>query len=380
MRSIKSIIFYWFLLNVGSVLLVLTISLYFLSERLIEGFILQDHIRIVEHLSANIQNQFKDKLRALDVVAVDFEKNDLSILEAKKLLEQLFHFQRSFTAAHVYEPDGKFLFNVRRSDIKQYRTEKNIFEISYVDKEFFETFKLSIKNKRPYLSKLYKSTRGFTYQTYFLPLIQNGAVKYVLSGAISPQSSDLSTVTHGFSLSDNNFISFYSKEIGFFNSSQLPKSLQQPLLKNIDLPTDNKPFTFEYRVENTKYYMLARFLPEVNAWILMGIHPKILNQKLNTVYKYLLIFIVFISLIGFTFSYFLGRRLASPVDAAIDVLKQYHIGNFKAKLKHTNRDDFLFLAQLINRFGDKLEKDQILGMYWSNEDELRKIKAGEKIE
>lgn len=380
MRSIKFIIFSWFLLNVGSVLVLLTLSLYFLSERLVENFVLQDHIRIVDHLSTNIQAQIKEKLRALDVVAKDYEEGNQGLNGTKENLKNLFHFQRSFTAAHVYNVDGKFLFNVRRSDIPEYKAEQNIFEISYVDQEYFEAFKKSHQEKKPYMSKLYKTRRGFAYQTYFLPLVKNGKVDYVLSVAVSTQGGDLANVVHDLSMSNNNFISFYSKEAGFFNSFQLPESLKDDLLKQENLTEDAAPTTFEHVVDGVPYYLLARFLPDVNTWMVFGINPKTVNQKLNTIYKYLIIFIVFVALIGFLFAYQLGKRLAAPLDSIIAVLKQYHIGNFKAKVAYKSNDDFMFLAQLINKLGNKLEKDQVLGLYWSNEEELRKIKAGEKIE
>ena len=131
--------------------------------------------------------------------------------------------------------------------------------------------------------------------------------------------------------------------------------------------------------DGSEFILFASLIPNAGIWFVSGINRQLLMGKEKIVLKYLALILVFGFTLSFVFSNFLGRFFSKPFDQITYALKQLQLGNLSYRIPYNKNNEFGYLCHLINVLAEKILKDRIIGNFWSNKEELKKIKRGDKL-
>ena len=343
------------------------VATFFLAQKWLQDILVQDHVRILHFAAKNIDHNLQDSLDRLTRLS--------RLSNTKDRLETFLESESLFRSIHVYDPLGKLLLHARRSDQNAYQPEKNIHDLP--NTQMIRTFEAAVRKGQPQLSPLVLTSRGALYQVYFVPILDSkGRVVQILSGAVFPQISKLENFLTGMQMADENWLLLDTGPRGGLIPRRQVDLIQH--LEGIRQGGTSLDQVHSLKWAGEEYLVLQEKIGDTGYRLVWGVSQKQAQKKLQTVLKYVLVFFSLCALLSFWVSSLLSRRASRPVDLSVEALEQYHLGNFSKRIREESRE-FRNLYHLINKLGEKLEKDQALGEFWTNEDELEKIKKGEPI-
>lgn len=371
-QTIRSIIFNWFFLGILIFFLVLSVGAFFLSKRMISQMVSKDSERISLFVAQNVRSQIKSELHALDRIVARQHKSELNLHKLQKDILQLLDHTQFFTAIHIYKINGDLISHHRRNDVPKYNPDQNIQNTR--EQNVYGIMKEAVEKKVPLLTEIKITRSKFAYQVYFIPIVdQSNEVKTVVSAAFSPKFDSLNRIIEGLNLSSSNFVFLSEPNLGVFayHGPHLSESIQQNLMSSA--------LQKSFRLGDSEYKIYTAKIPELNYSVSFGVDMAEVSEKQKTVVKYLFALLLISLLISVRISSVIGKRLSIPFERLIESLKQIHLGNFNHRINYPKKDEIGYLCHLLDQCAEKLERDRCLGMYWTNDQELQKIKEGRDI-
>jgi len=351
---------------------------YYFAHKLIYDFALQDHQRMIGFLSANIEANLQQHLRELDELAKRKEIVSLNKAEATEELEAYLSFVNLYTSIHLYSKNGDLLLAVKRDSMPEYKPKSNIHD--QADKSLALLLDQVLKEGKALISDISRARSGLLYQIYAAP-VRNaaGEVVSILMGGFSPVVTNFDFLTEGLEFDNKNFVSLYAKQVQVLAVSGGDQITQEIEAVSAEAAAVNAGSNEITKINHKDFIILAKYLPTLRYWLVYGLNRSVLKAKEEVVLHYLFLLFCVCSLFCFAFSSFLGRRISKPFELLVKGFKQLHLGAFEYRINYNKKDEMGYLCHLFNRQMDKIQKDKILGEFWTNEEELEKIKNGENI-
>lgn len=351
---------------------------YYFAHKLIYDFALQDHQRMIGFLSANIEANLQQHLQELNELAQHKDIANLNRTKAVSEIENYLGFANLYTSIHLYAKNGDLLLAVKRDSMPEYKPKKNIHE--QADKSLAHLLDQVLKENKSLISDISRARSGLLYQVYAVPVKNKaGEVTSVIMGGFSPVVTNFDFLTEGLEFDDKNFVSLYAKQVQVLAVSggdQITQEVENISAEAALVNAGSKEIT---EIKHKDFIVLAKYLPTLRYWLVYGLNRSVLRAKEEVVLHYLFLLFCVCSLFCFAFSNFLGRRISKPFELLVNGFKQLHLGAFEYRINYNKKDEMGYLCHLFNRQMDKIQKDKTLGEFWTNEEELEKIKNGENI-
>ena len=350
------------------------------SRQVIRDFSIRDHKKLTRFLANNIESNFTQHLQQLDQLSKRITLEELSPAQAKLRLQAFLDFENIFWSIHYYQPKGDLLFAVKRAENADYKPESNIYNVP--DQPIKDLFRRVLREKRKRLSPIIKTKEGFIYQAYFVPVLnQQGDVTGMMGGAISPTLSRYDYLTKGLNLSKENFFALVGQEAGVISSEGIfeDEALMERLNGDFFSHPEAGIQMKIWQKEGQDFLVFYQFIPSLKYWLIFGLADQLIESKVRGILRWT--FLAFIALFVFCLivANFLGTRLSAPISRVTQSLKSILLGDFSQQVSYSKEDEIGYLCHLTNLLAAKIQKEKALGEFWSDEEELLRIKQGEKI-
>ncbi|WP_414732906.1 methyl-accepting chemotaxis protein [Acetobacterium carbinolicum] len=131
----------------------------------------------------------------------------------------------------------------------------------------------------------------------------------------------------------------------------------------------NETADFNYEYENDTKMAFVSQVPEMDWTLVITESEAIRLAPIVKLRNTIIMFAVVILLVGAVITYIVSRRIAKPVIAASQMIKEINAGHLSERLKITSQDEVGEMTQLLNRHADNLQSSVI--------DLMRKISNGD---
>ena len=340
MRSIHGTLFRYIALVWLLGLVIVTGAAYVVGKRSLEQFSRDDYQSLIASVAHHIETSFQEELQALDQVAGMSAFQPFDRPAARTTVAAFLGFDNIFSTIHVYEPDGTLAFAEKRPSVTAYQIEGNFH--NKADADYVRRAEQVLATGKPLASPTYYTSSGELYQTYLVPIINDGKAVGLLSGGVFPDLSGLEKWIEGLKLGDDNFLEITD--------------------------SSGRVVAHSGRPAHT-YETYSATIPSLNFVVKLGASTARLEARLSEWLKILVIIFAVGVLVNLVITTWIGRRLSRPfaeIRAKLDALEQ---GDFRVRLATRARSDEIgVLSEKIQKISDRIETHQMLGEFWAGDD------------
>lgn len=390
MRSIRSTIFTRLLVLVISFFLFIATGAYFLVDRAMTQFVINDNSRAVAYIAGNIRNNYDDQLRALDPLAAMPAVQSLNAASAGIVIRQFLFFENVFNSVHIYRPNGDLVVAERRTTVPPYRLEKNFHEKT--DKSYIALAEQVMRDKRPIASETYYTSRGDVYQTYLVPILKHDdptQVVGILSGGVFHEQHHLDRLIAGLTMATDNFMVVSDgrgtrvASAGAVNAAVFA-SISTPIAEAAEVfygLTNSKAPSTDVNVQvistgqKVPYFLLSVAVPEHKLFVSLGVSGGAIQQKRNELLKYLFLGLVISFVLSVIASAYMSRNFNGKMQILVGDIKSLIEGRPIAlrSSSQPTADEFTYIRSLLETVSKKIEKDRYLGDLWTSDEDVEDL-------
>lgn len=386
MRSIRSIIFQRLFVIVLMFFGVVTAVSYYLTSEAIRQFAITDATTSLSFVINNIRSNFLVELKALDQLVLMDGFRPFDRKSANETGKKFLQFQNVFSTVHMYAINGDLIFAEKRKSVPEYVIESNFFRKK--DPSYIVLAKKVIEEKRAAASETYFTSTGDLYQTYIVPVLgETTEIIGIVSGGVFPRLQKIDHLLEGLKLGKSNFI-LITDSNGRLIASDGIKSEQIASIKqhtemaaakffhsDTDLgknsAADSNALVNEnIRLASSCPILISLPIPELKLIVTLGVNTMHIEKKKEELSNRLLVSLFVGLLLTLFASVFIGERLARPFREIAEVVNQVNNGNFAARVDYDYDDEIGYLAGLVNKISQKIEKSEYLGNLWQHESEI----------
>ncbi len=341
MKSIRGILFRYISLVWLLGLVIVTGAAYLVGKNSLEQFSRDDYENLSQSVAHHVETSFQEQLHSLDQIAEMSGFRPFDRDQARATVVAFLSFENIFSTIHVYEPDGALSFAERRPSVTDYQIEPNFHQKT--DADYVRLAEAVLASQRPKASATYFTSSGELYQTYLVPIVNDGKTVGLLSGGVFPNLRGLETWIDGLKLGDDNFL-------------EIADSRGRVVAR-----TGRPSESFESHVA---------IIPSLNLVVTLGAGRARLEGRLREWFKILVTIFTIGVIVNLAITTWIGRRLSRPfaeMSAKLDALEK---GDFHVRIASGARTDEIgLLTEKLQRVSDRIEKHQMLGEFWAADDD-----------
>ena len=340
MKSIRGILFRYIAVVWFVGLVIVTGAAYVVGKNSLEQFSRADYENLIRSVSHHVEASLQEQLQSLDQIAKMPALQPFDPPTARATVVAFLGFDNIFSTIHVYQPDGSLLFAEKRPSVPAYKISNNFHQ--GLNKDYERLAETVLQTQRPMASRTNFTSSGQLYQTYVVPIINDGKTVGLLSGGVFPNVRGLEKWIEGLKLGDDNFL-------------EITDSQGRTIAR-----TGRTPESFE---------TYSATIPSLNLVVTLGAGTARLEARLDEWFEILVILFSVGVLVNLAITTWIGRRLSRPFSEIVTKLDAIERGDFRARLAAVTRTDEIgMLSEKIQRISDRIEKHRILGEFWVADD------------
>ncbi|MBI4861066.1 MAG: methyl-accepting chemotaxis protein [Candidatus Riflebacteria bacterium] len=389
MRSIRTLVFTGLFASVLGFFVAAAAVVAFVVDRTIHDSILDESSTLVSFVAFNIKSTYLEQLKAAERLAAMRGFSPFEQASAQRTVEEFLQFDNIFGTVHVYRSDGRLLFARRRASVAPYVVEPSFR--SKPDPEYIQRADRVLAGRVPLATRTFSTSAGELYQTYLVPIAdpeKPGRVFGILSGGVFPLLKRLDPLLTGLNLGAGNCIVVCDARGNVLGRGGIsPGESVAGLADHLRAATSRffagvpragqEPVFVEDAIAGRSHVFLSVPVKELEIVVTLGLAAATITARRNLLMKYFFLALVAGLLASLLVSVHLGNRLARPLGALADGIRQLIAGNFSHRIGHRADDEVGAVSRLVDDLAAKLEKDRFLGDLWNAEDEADRIARAE---
>lgn len=325
----------------------------------------------------NLQSNYNAQLRTLDVVTGLAPIQRLQSDEGGRLVERFLEFSPWFESVHLYRRSGETVLARRRDWPGPYHVKRNFHD---KDPRFIRLAETILAGKTERALDTFETDSGELYQVYVVPVRApgGGAPVAVLSGAVFPSRQNVNRLVEGLRLSNENFFVLSDGDGRILASAgYLPPPETRAWWTEFVKMT---PPSYQ-KVADTllpgrpgRDILVAQAVPELNLTAALAMNEAGMLRRLQGVKNILLAIFGATLVVAALSAAWLGSLIARPFQELTDALRQILAGRGGVRLNEERKDEVGETARMVNRLAAKLERERVVGEFWSAEPEEKGLR------